>query len=242
MISKKIHIIDDDDQIRSLLEDVFKEEGYMVISSADTEEGYKKVLKSQPDLVILDIKIPRIGGIELCRLIRSNPQTKNVPIIMLTVESSETDKIIGLEMGADDYVTKPFNNKELIARVKSLLRRVERKEEVQAIKVDGLELNIISRTVHLAKKEIALRPKEFDLLYVFLKKPNVVLDRDFILESVFEYQTAVTTRTIDTHIKNLRQALGKWSKRIVTMFGRGFKFVPQKEIKKAYGRKKAKKR
>ncbi len=227
MISKKILVIDDDDQIRSLLEDVLQEEGFMVISSPDTEEGYKKVVKSQPDLVILDLKIPRIGGIELCRLIRSNPQTKNIPVIMLTVESSETDKVIGLEMGADDYVTKPFNNKELIARVKSLLRRTTQKEESQVIAIDGLELNLISRTVHLNKKEIALRPKEFDLLYMFLKKPNVVLDRDFILENVFEYQTAVTTRTIDTHIKNLRQALGKWSKRIVTVFGRGFKLVPQ---------------
>jgi len=227
MISKKILVIDDDDQIRSLLEDVLQEEGFMVISSADTEEGYKKVVKSQPDLVILDVKIPRIGGIELCRLIRSNPQTKNIPVIMLTVESSETDKVIGLEMGADDYVTKPFNNKELVARVKSLLRRSTQKEESHSITVDGLELNLVSRTVYLNKKEIALRPKEFDLLYVFLKKPNVVLDREFILENVFEYQTAVTTRTIDTHIKNLRQALGKWSKRIVTVFGRGFKLVPQ---------------
>ena len=203
----------------------------MVISSSDTEEGYKKALKSQPDLILLDIKIPRIGGIELCRLLRSNQQTKDIPIIMLTVESSETDKVIGLEMGADDYVTKPFNNKELIARVKSLLRRMNRKEEVQVITTDGLELNMVSRTVRLNKKEIALRPKEFDLLYVFLKKPNVVLEREFILENVFEYQTAVTTRTIDTHIKNLRQALGKWSKRIVTVFGRGFKFVPE-EAKK----------
>ena len=226
MISKKILIIDDEDQIRSLLEDLFKAEGFMVISSADTEEGYKKALKSQPDMILLDIKIPRIGGIELCRLLRSNQQTKNIPIIMLTVESSETDKVIGLEMGADDYITKPFNNKELIARVKSLLRRVNRKEEVQAIKADGLELDIVSRTVRLNNREIALRPKEFDLLNVFLKKPNVVLEREFILENVFEYQTAVTTRTIDTHIKNLRQALGKWSKRIVTVFGRGFKFVP----------------
>lgn len=227
MINKKIVIVDDDDQLRSLLEDILEEEQFMVVSCEDTEEGYKRILKSLPDLIILDVKVPRIGGIELCRLLRSNSTTKHIPIIMLTVESSETDKVIGLEIGADDYVTKPFNNRELVARVNALLRRSSRKEESQVIKIDGLEMNLASRTVVLAKKEIVLRPKEFDLLHIFLQKPNVVLNREFILENVFEYQTAVTTRTIDTHIKNLRQALGPWNKRIVTVFGRGFKFVPR---------------
>jgi two-component system response regulator ResD len=170
--------------------------------------------------------MPRIGGIELCRLLRENPQTKSIPIIMLTVESSETDKVIGLEVGADDYITKPFSGRELIARVNSLLRRANRKEEAEVIKIDGLEMNLVSRTVLLNKKQVVLRPKEFDLLYMFLKKPNVVLGREYILESVFNCQAIITTRTIDTHIKNLRHALGPWGKRIVTVFGRGFKFIP----------------
>jgi two-component system alkaline phosphatase synthesis response regulator PhoP len=146
---------------------------------------------------------------------------------MLTVESSETDKVIGLEVGADDYITKPFSNRELTARVKSLLRRMNRTEDVELLKVDGLEMNLVSRTVTLNRKEIQLRPKEFDLLQMFLKKPNVVLSREYILEGVFECQAVLTTRTIDTHIKNLRHALGSWGRRIETVFGRGFKFVPE---------------
>ena len=230
MISKKIVVVDDDEHIRNLLVDLLERENYMVISCADTEDGYKRIVKSQPDLVILDVKMPRIGGIELCRLLRHDVQTKSIPVIMLTVESSETDKVIGLEVGADDYITKPFSNRELTARVKSLLRRVNRSDDVELLKADGIEMNLVSRTVTLNKKAVQLRPKEFDLLHMFLKKHNVVLSREYILEGVFECQAVLTTRTIDTHIKNLRHALGSWGKRIETVFGRGFKFVP--DVKK----------
>jgi DNA-binding response OmpR family regulator len=229
MITRKILLVDDDEHLLSLVQDVLEREKYMVITCTDTEEGYLRIIKSQPDLVLLDVKVPRIGGIELCRLLRQNPQTKKIPIIMLTVESSETDKVIGLQMGADDYVTKPFSSKELVARINSVLRRVNQKDEVDLIQVDGLEMNLVSRTVVINKKNISLRPKEFDLLYMFLLKPNVVLNREYILENVFECQALITTRTIDTHIKNLRHALGPWSKRIITVFGRGFKLVPEKK-------------
>ena len=232
MIENKIVIVDDDESIRNLVKDVLEKENYKVIMCQDTDEGYKRVLKSKPDLVILDVKMPQIGGIELCRLLRETAETKNIPIIMLTVESSETDKIIGFGVGADDYVTKPFSNKELAARVKSLLRRTSRKEDSNVLSCDGLVMNLDSRTVAINKKDVVLRPKEFDLLHTFLLRPNFVLNRDFILENVFEYNVAVTTRTIDTHIKNLRQALGPWSKRIETVFGRGFKFVPDQNSKK----------
>lgn len=227
MINKKIIVVDDDDHIRTLVTDLLERENFMAIACPDTEEGYKRILKSQPDLVILDVKMPRIGGIELCRMLRENPATKNIPVIMLTVESSETDKVIGLEVGADDYITKPFSSRELIARVKSLLRRSLRTDEVEIIKVDGLEMNLVSRTVVLNKKEVTLRPKEFDLLQMFIRKQNAVLTREYILENVFECQAMITTRTIDTHIKNLRHALGPWGKRVATVFGRGFKFVPE---------------
>jgi DNA-binding response OmpR family regulator len=231
MIENKIVIVDDDEAIRELVSDVLETENFKVIKCADTDEGYKRILKSKPDLVILDVKMPQIGGIELCRLLRENIETKNVPVIMLTVEATETDKVIGLGVGADDYITKPFSNRELVARVRALLRRATRTEEKTVnLEVDGLVMNLEARTVTIKGKEIKLRPKEFDLLYMFLLKPNIVLSREYILENVFDYNIGVTTRTIDTHIKNLRQALGNWGDKINTIFGRGFKFVP--DVKK----------
>lgn len=231
MIENKVIIVDDEENIRELVADILESEKFKVIKCSDTDEGYKRILKSKPDLVILDVKMPQIGGIELCRLLRENNATKKIPVIMLTVESTETDKVIGLGVGADDYITKPFSNKEFVARVKALLRRVSRSDENNnLLEVDDLVMNIEARTVSVKSREIKLRPKEFDLLHMFLLKQNVVLTRDFILENVFEYNVAVTTRTIDTHIKNLRQALGVWGDKIVTIFGRGFKFVP--DIKK----------
>ena len=227
MIENKIVIVDDEETIRELVGDLLEAERFKVIKCADTDEGYKRILKSKPDLVILDVKMPQIGGIELCRLLRENIETKNIPVIMLTVESTETDKVIGLGVGADDYITKPFSNRELVARVRALLRRVSRIEDTNVnIETDDLVMNLEARTVTIKGKEVKLRPKEFDLLHMFLLKPNVVLNREYILENIFNYNIGVTTRTIDTHIKNLRQALGPWGDKINTIFGRGFKFVP----------------
>lgn len=233
MIENKIVVVDDEENIRELVADVLETENFKVIKCADTDEGYKRILKSKPDLVILDVKMPQIGGIELCRLLRENLETKNIPVIMLTVESTETDKVIGLGVGADDYMTKPFSNKELVARVRALLRRVARTEDRAVnIETDDLVMNLEARTVTIKGKDIKLRPKEFDLLHMFLLKPNVVLNREYILENVFDYNIGVTTRTIDTHIKNLRQALGPWGNKINTIFGRGFKFIPDTKKKK----------
>ena len=225
MFEKQIIIVDDEEAIRELVADILEKENFKVIKCADTDDGYKKILKIKPDLIILDVKMPQVGGIELCRLVRANIETKNIPVIMLTVESTEVDKVIGLEVGADDYITKPFSNKEFVARIKALLRRVIRKIETKIFEVDGLVINLDSMSVSIKGKEIKLRPKEFDLLYMFLSKPNIVLSREYILEEVFGYSIEVTTRTIDTHIKNLRQALGIWGNKIVTIFGRGFKLV-----------------
>ncbi|MDR1418516.1 MAG: response regulator transcription factor [Endomicrobium sp.] len=226
MIESKIIIVDDDAALTTLLKKVLEDEGFMVITCKDTDEGYKRILKSKPDLAVIDIRMPSVGGLELSRMLRTNPITKNIPIIMLTVESTETSKVLGFEHGADDYITKPFGNREFIARVKSLLRRVRRKEGVKKIEHDGIIMLLDSKTVTLNNKQISIRPKEFDLLYMLMSNPNVVLSREVILENVFEYNAVVATRTIDTHIKNLRHILGPWSKHIVTVFGLGFEFIP----------------
>jgi DNA-binding response OmpR family regulator len=172
--------------------------------------------------------MPTIGGIEFVKMIRQTSSLKNIPIMMLTVESTETNKVTGFDSGADDYLTKPFSNRELLARIKALLRRFKRKDKINKVEVDGLVVSLEPRTVFLDGKEVKLRPKEFDLLSLFLQKPGIVLNREFILENVFEYNISVTTRTIDTHIKNLRNTLSPWGrKHIKTIFGIGFKFIPK---------------
>ncbi|MDR3256709.1 MAG: response regulator transcription factor [Endomicrobium sp.] len=229
MIENKIIVVDDEENLRNLVKDILENEKFKVIACQDTDEGYKRILKSKPDLALLDVNMPQIGGIELCKILRETPETKNLPIIMLTVESTETNKIIGFKTGADDYITKPFSNREFVARINSLLRRVRCKDKQHKIKYDGLVMNLDSKEVLINKEKISLRPKEFDLLRMFLLKPNIVLNREFILENVFDYNATITTRTIDTHIKSLRQMLGSWGKRIETVFGIGFKFVPSEK-------------
>lgn len=226
-MKQKILVIDDDENILSLISDILEKEDFLVITATNTEDGFKKAITSQPDLIITDITMPKVGGIELCRMLRNDERTKLIPIIMLTVLSSETDKVIGLEVGADDYITKPFSPKELVARVKAALRRTKMLKETpqQILKFKDLCVDLSSRVVTINKRHIDLTPKEFDLLVLFLKKPNVVLSRELILENVFEYKVPVPTRTVDTHIKNLRKKLGRLGKHIKTVFGYGFKFV-----------------
>ncbi|MDR1086888.1 MAG: response regulator transcription factor [Endomicrobium sp.] len=233
MIETKIIVVDDEDDLRTLVKGVLEGEGYMVLTCKDTDEGYQRMLKSKPDLAIVDINMPTIGGIEFCRMIRQTPTLKNIPIIMLTVESTETNKVMGLDSGSDDYIVKPFSNRELIARVKALIRRSKRKDKVNKLESDGLVMSLEARTVWLDGEKIQLRPKEFDLLSLFLQKPGIVLNREFILENIFEYNILITTRTIDTHIKNLRNALNPWGRKYIkTIFGVGFKFEPRTENKR----------
>ncbi|MDR3071316.1 MAG: response regulator transcription factor [Endomicrobium sp.] len=225
MIKNRVVIVDDEEHIRSLLKDLLESNGFTAILCKDTDDGYKKILKSRPSLVVLDVNMPAVGGIELCKMLRGTPEVKNIPIIMLTVESTEVSKVVGFESGADDYITKPFSNMELVARIESLLRRARYKNKRVKIECDGLEMFLSSRTVLINKKEVLLRPKEFDLLYMLLSNPNVVVNKEVILENVFEYNAATSSRTVDTHIKNLRCALGQWGKHIKTVFGIGVKFV-----------------
>jgi two-component system alkaline phosphatase synthesis response regulator PhoP len=226
MVETKIIVVDDEENLRNLVKQLLELEGFMVVICKDTDEGYSRMLKSKPDLAIIDINMPTIGGIEFVKMIRQTPSLKNIPIMMLTVESTETNKVTGFDSGADDYLTKPFSNRELLARVKALIRRSKRRDKINKVEVDGLVMSLEARTVFLDGKEVKLRPKEFDLLSLFLQKPGIVLNKEFILENVFEYNISVTTRTLDTHIKNLRNTLKPWGrKHIKTIFGIGFKLI-----------------
>jgi DNA-binding response OmpR family regulator len=194
-------IIEDDPTMLIGLRDNFEFKGYKVVTAADGEKGLNAALNAKPDLILLDIMLPKINGYEICRLIRE--QKIAVPIIMLTAKGDESDIVLGLNLGADDYVTKPFSIKELLARAAAFLRRA--KKETEAIyEFGGLRLDLIARRLTRKNKEIELSPKEFSLLEFFVKKPGRALTRDEILNAVWGYDCVVTSRSIDRFITTLR--------------------------------------
>ena len=222
---KKILIIEDEKDIAELVKHYLEKDNFETLSAFDGEKGLELVKKQNPDVVILDLMLPKIDGIEVCKRIRSDSKVSNVPIIMLTAKGDESDRIIGLELGADDYVTKPFSPKELVARVKALLRRIERGGEKQKVyKFKNLTLNLESHEVLLDKNQVKLTSKEFWLLEELLRNKERVLTRDKLLNDVWGYDYYGTTRTIDVHIRRLREKLPGISDHIVTVKQLGYKF------------------
>jgi DNA-binding response OmpR family regulator len=197
-------IIEDDPTMLIGLKDNFEFKCYKVLTAADGERGLKAALNSKPDLIILDIMLPKINGYEICRLIREQKLT--MPIIMLTAKGEESDIVLGLNLGADDYVTKPFSIKELLARAAAFLRRA--KKEVQDVyEFGGFRLDTSARRLTRKGKEIELSPKEFNLLEYFVKKPGRALTRDEILNAVWGYDCVVTSRSIDRFVTTLREKI-----------------------------------
>ncbi|OGL39224.1 MAG: DNA-binding response regulator [Candidatus Schekmanbacteria bacterium RIFCSPHIGHO2_02_FULL_38_11] len=222
---KKILIIEDEKDIAELVKHYLEKDNFETLSAFDGEKGLELVKKQNPDVVILDLMLPKIDGIEVCKRIRSDSKVSNVPIIMLTAKGDESDRIIGLELGADDYITKPFSPKELVARVKALLRRIERGGEKQKVyKFKNLTLNLESHEVLLDKNQVKLTSKEFWLLEELLRNKERVLTRDKLLNDVWGYDYYGTTRTIDVHIRRLREKLPGISDHIVTVKQLGYKF------------------
>ena len=219
-------IIEDDPTMIIGLKDNFEFKGYKVLTAADGEKGLKAALNSRPDLIILDIMLPKINGYEICRLIREEKLA--VPIIMLTAKGEESDIVLGLNLGADDYVTKPFSIKELLARAAAFLRRA--KKEVQdAYEFSGLRLDISARRLTRKNKEIELSPKEFNMLEYFVKKPGRALTRDEILNAVWGYDCVVTSRSIDRFVTTLRNKIEPDPARpifIHTLRQIGYRFEP----------------
>ncbi|HYG22556.1 MAG TPA: response regulator transcription factor [Verrucomicrobiae bacterium] len=197
-------IIEDDPTMSIALKDNFEFKGYRVFTAMDGDAGLKLALNAQPDLIVLDVMLPRINGYELCRLVRE--QKIQVPIIMLTAKGEESDIILGLNLGADDYLTKPFSVRELLARAAALLRRV-RKETPDVFEFGGFKLDSAARRLTCGGREVELSPKEFKLLEFFTRKPGRALTRDEILNAVWGYDCLVTTRSIDRFVTTLRNKI-----------------------------------
>jgi two-component system, OmpR family, alkaline phosphatase synthesis response regulator PhoP len=226
--TQSVLVVEDEASIASFVALYLKNAGYEVRTAANGTEALSAVGSSQPSLIVLDLMLPDIDGIEICRRIR---QTSDVPILMLTARDEDVDKIIGLEVGADDYMTKPFNPRELVARVKSILRRAtpDRKElETETIRHGDLFVDAGRREVKVVDEDIQLAPKEFDLLWELLDHRGLVLTRDQLLERVWGYTFAGDTRTVDVHVRQLRRKLGEASP-IVTVWGVGYKVGPARD-------------
>jgi DNA-binding response OmpR family regulator len=221
-------VVEDEASIASFVALYLKNAGYTVKAVANGTDALAQVEAEQPALIVLDLMLPDMDGIEVCRRIR---QRRDVPILMLTARDEDIDKIIGLEVGADDYMTKPFNPRELVARVKSILRRstTERRDtETAEIHHGDLHVDAGRREVHIGDEEIQLAPKEFDLLWELLDHRGVVLTRDQLLERVWGYTFAGDTRTVDVHVRQVRRKLGDASP-IVTVWGVGYKVAPARD-------------
>ncbi len=225
MKDQNVLVVDDDENLVELITLYLQREGYGVLQAHDGTEAVRLHSEHRPDLVILDIMLPEMDGWDVCKALRQEGET---PVIMLTARRADYDKVLGLELGADDYVTKPFNPRELMARVRAVLRRSEGKvpDEGDALRFPGLEVDRTTRTCRVQGQEIPLTAKEFDLLWLLASNPRRVFTREHILQQVWDYDYVGDTRTVDTHIKKLRRKLDSDSPgwRISTVWGVGYRF------------------
>ena len=222
----RVLIVEDEDTLIELLEYNFKKEGYTVETATDGESALDKILFKSPDLIILDWMLPKLSGIELCRQIRNTKQIKNIPVIMLTARGEERDRLKGLEMGADDYVTKPFSINELLARAKAVLKRVRPLFAEEEIVYKDIIINIATHKVTRENIEIKLGPIEFNLLRFFMENINRVFSRQQLLNHVWKHDALVEPRTVDVHVRRLRKAINGDTKEdyIRTVRSAGYSF------------------
>lgn len=224
MAKEKIFIVEDDEDIVEMIIYNLKKEGYKTVAVLNGEKAVSLAKIERPDLIILDLMLPGMDGLEVCRILRNQEMTAQIPVIMLTAKSQETDKIVGLELGADDYVTKPFSPRELIARIKAVLRRCKTSLPKKRVEIGNLVIDSIKFKVTVFGKDIFLTPTEFKILEFMAQRPGIVLSRDKIMDGVFGYESIVYDRTIDAHVKSLRKKLGKTRDYIETIRGLGYRF------------------
>ncbi|MBP7908262.1 MAG: response regulator transcription factor [Proteocatella sp.] len=220
---KKVLVIDDEKSIRDIIGEYLTEEGFEFVEAPDGIRGLEIFRSLSPDLVILDVMMPKMDGWKVCREIRSESVT---PVIMLTARGEEYDKLFGFELGADDYMVKPFSPRELIARVKAVLSRgsVNERKDHEIIEIEDLRIDFDARSIYLGEEHLNLTPKEYDLLSFFVKNSGRVFSREQLLNQVWGYEFVGDARTVDTHVKMLRENLRHHRNWIVTSWGVGYKF------------------
>ena len=222
MSNETILVVDDEQNIVELATMYLEQEGYRVISARDGQAALDRAKADHPALMVLDLMLPKVDGWQVCRKVRSE---SDMPILMLTARDDDVDKIVGLELGADDYMTKPFNPRELVARVKAILRRTEprRPEPSGILQIADVKIDPARRTVHIGEREIDLRTKEFDLLVVLAEHEGIVLSREKLLDLVWGFDFYGQTRTVDVHVAHLRNKLDGAKVTIETVWGVGYK-------------------
>jgi len=226
-LSKTILVVEDEKEIRDLLSHYLIKEGFAPISAADGETAIARVRKEKPDLVLLDILLPKADGLEVLRAIRSTPGIGGIPVVMLTAKGDETDRVVGLELGADDYITKPFSPREVVARIKAVFRRshpADREAEAAPIVHGDLRMDVDRHEVRYRGNPVSLTTKEFRILQALLSSPGRVLSREAILRKAWGEDTHVIDRTVDVHIAKLRQKIPHLAQSIETVKDIGYKF------------------
>jgi phosphate regulon transcriptional regulator PhoB len=219
-------VVEDEPDIRTLIVHHLTRDGFRCRTAGTGPEALARVRAAPPDLVVLDLMLPQMDGLEVCRRLRADPATAMVPIIMLTAKADEVDRVVGLEMGADDYIAKPFSPKELVARVRAVLRRARPGEAAPPLRAGGVSLDAARHVVTVEGRPVELTPKEFDLLHALLEATGRVLSREHLLNRVWGYARAdeLESRTVDVHIRRLRAKLGAEERRITTVKGVGYRF------------------
>ena len=228
-MASRVLIVEDERDIRDLVLFHLEREGFQVSSASSGEEALRQVRHASPDLVLLDLMLPAMGGLEVCRKLRQDPATVALPIVMLTAKGDEVDRVLGLELGADNYIVKPFSPKELLARVRAVLRRAKPAPGAAAIAMGALAIDPGTRTVTVQGAPLTLTHKEFELLSALADAQGRVLSREFLLDRVWGYSRAgeIESRTVDVHVRRLRVKLGPEGHRILTVKSVGYRLDPE---------------
>jgi DNA-binding response OmpR family regulator len=225
-VAPRILVVDDEPDAVDLIAFNLKAAGYDVVAAMDGEEAVKKAKALLPDLIVLDLMLPEVDGLEVCKILRRDPATARLPIIMLTAKAAEIDRVLGLELGADDYITKPFSPRELVLRVKNVLQRqITPRGKEDRFELGELTIDIPRHLVSVGRRQVELTATEFKLLTLLAQRRGRVQSREQLLRDVWEYDNMIDTRTVDTHMRRLREKLGKASKYLDTVRGVGYRFV-----------------